>query len=66
MTIRRLAPTLSLLVAIAGCETTGLVPEPDAGVDVDSGPALPRTLSYTPEGCGYEVPAPASEAAADA
>lgn len=60
MTIRALAlaPFLFALGAVAGCETTGLV-ETDAGPTVgDAGPELPRTLTYTPAGCGYEVRTP--------
>ncbi len=66
--------SLTTLVAAAGCESTGAAPVSDAAVstddtgtddagpqddaNVDAGPALPRTVSYTPEGCGYAVTTP--------
>jgi hypothetical protein len=46
-------------LALAGCEQTGLV-TPDAGPpdEEDAGPPLVTQITYTPEGCGYEVSTP--------
>lgn len=58
MTCRLVVPTLALLLA-AGCDEA--VPPVDAGTpppDVDAGPPPVRQLSYTPEGCDYEVSTP--------
>lgn len=70
MTRRSILAALVLaLSAAAGCESTGAAPM-DTGptstddaftlddADVDAGPMLQRTLSYTPEGCSYVVTTP--------
>lgn len=53
--------TLAACSAIAGCEDTGVVTEPDAGTttpsDGSTGPRV-QTLSYRPEGCAYDVSTP--------
>jgi len=51
---------VSLLVALAGCENTG-IQRFDSGttpVDEDGGEPVMRQLTYTPDGCGYEVSTP--------
>ena len=53
--------TCLLVVLALGCEDTGVMSAPDAGTTSgrDSGPRpVPEALSYTPEGCAYEVSTP--------
>jgi hypothetical protein len=62
---RELSPLflVPLVLLVPACEETGLVrvdsgPEPEG----DGGPAAQRTLTYTPDGCGYEVRTPELDA----
>ncbi len=57
---RRTALSLLVILILAGCEETGLM-RFDAGTtppDEDAGEPALRQLTYTPEGCGYEVSTP--------
>ncbi len=55
--LRFLALCLALASAsfAVGCETTGTPATPDAGAPVDGSTPVARQVTYTPEGCGYEV-----------
>lgn len=52
----------SALLALAGCEDTGIIRE-DAGQRSDGGGPMVQQLRYTPAGCDYEVGTPELEAA---
>lgn len=50
-----LSAALGALPLVAGCEETGTSGTPDMGAAEDGAVPVVRQVTYTPEGCGYEV-----------
>ena len=60
---RLFASLFASLVFLAACDDTTVVDDSGIPPDTDAGPVAPRQITYTPEGCGYEVQTPDVEAA---